>query len=105
MAQNVKPKASIDIPWSAIIKAFGVLTSLIPMLTAMIEKLEEKDASGTDKKAAALAFLQSLLSGAGQYTQQLSADVVASVMSMAGVVVDAIVAAYNACKLFVHKAT
>ena len=92
------------LPWAAIIKGFGVLASLLPMLTAFIKSLETPDVTGEDKKAGALAFLESLLHGGMAYTGEITEDVVQAVMSMAGMFIDSIVASYNAAKIFTHKA-
>lgn len=86
-----------------ILKAMQVLGSILPAVKAFILSLEDHDLPGADKKSAALAFLESLLQGAGAYVGDITEPVIAVVMAFADPLIDAIVAAFNKVGVFLHK--
>lgn len=86
------------------LKALSVLGSLLPALLSFMTTLEGSGASGAEKKNAALAFVQALLTGAAGWVKELDDAMIQTVMGIVGHVIDAAVAAYNAIGLFKHKA-
>jgi hypothetical protein len=87
------------------LKALSALASLLPALFAMIRELETSGAPGADKKAAAMAFLHQLLTGASDWVNELKdAAFVQTVENVAGHVIDAAIAAFNLVGIFQKKA-
>lgn len=84
---------------SNLFKAIGALAQFLPALVAFIKEMEGSG-DGATKKAAVTAFLASLLDGAAGFVTELTPELRAAIMKIAGAVIDAVVAAFNAVGLF-----
>ena len=99
-----KPKISTStfsiLDW---IKAATALANLWKGIVAMIEAIEETGATGSEKKAAVLAWIEMMIDTGCSYVPTLPA-LKPFIMELADTAIDAIVATWNRLKLFKHKA-
>lgn len=80
-------------------KGIAALAQLLPALVAFIKEMEGQG-DGATKKTAVTTFLASLLDGAAGFVTELTPELRAAIMKIAGSVIDAVVAAFNAVGLF-----
>lgn len=85
------------------IKIITVLSTLIKAIIEMVKEVEAPDADGETKKAAVMAFIETLIDESIPFVNEME-GLKEHIMAIAGVIVNAIVKCMNVIGKFVHKA-